>query len=232
MANSKVFFYDLKCGRCSSVVEARLLRFWEARNVKRGGELIYVDVFAHGGLLILLFRTDLGFKKLQWTVSGFTCGRCNNLHAVGALRYRVEMVISDNTAEGTLVWFDGVMTKLHSLRASEAVQMLVEDGVNLEDSRIPSFIAEMEGKMYTFQVRATAYNFTEHHKTFTITRIAEEHGRLPADDVDNNEPSPDEIGSEYAIGNASSAGGTGAASKARKKTDAGSSKVVKQARSG
>ncbi|KAL0695592.1 hypothetical protein Bca4012_062772 [Brassica carinata] len=209
MANSKVFFYDLKCGRCSSVVEARLLRFWEARNVKRGGELIYVD----------------------WTVSGFTCGRCNNLHAVGALRYRVEMVISDNTAEGTLVWFDGVMTKLHSLRASEAVQMLVEDGVNLEDSRIPSFIAEMEGKMYTFQVRATAYNFTEHHKTFTITRIAEEHGRLPADDVDNN-PSPDEIGSEYAIGNASSAGGTGAASKARKKTDAGSSKVVKQARSG
>ncbi|KAG2303799.1 hypothetical protein Bca52824_032450 [Brassica carinata] len=211
------------CGRCSSVVEARLLRFWEARNVKRGGELIYVDKN----------------KILLWTVSGFTCGRCNNLHAVGALRYRVEMVISDNTAEGTLVWFDGVMTKLHSLRASEAVQMLVEDGVNLEDSRIPSFIAEMEGKMYTFQ----------HHKTFTITRIAEEHGRLPADDVDNNggnddddddddddkpseEPSPDEIGSEYAIGNASSAGGTGAASKARKKTDAGSSKVVKQARSG
>ncbi|WZY83269.1 hypothetical protein YC2023_029653 [Brassica napus] len=35
---SPVFFSDLKSGRCSSVVEARLLRFWEARNVKRGGE--------------------------------------------------------------------------------------------------------------------------------------------------------------------------------------------------
>ena len=26
------------------VVEARLLRYWEARNVKRGGELMWVDM--------------------------------------------------------------------------------------------------------------------------------------------------------------------------------------------
>ncbi|KAF3562378.1 hypothetical protein DY000_02011365 [Brassica cretica] len=31
MANSRVFFFsDSKSGRCSSVVEARLLRYWEA----------------------------------------------------------------------------------------------------------------------------------------------------------------------------------------------------------
>ncbi|WZZ18730.1 hypothetical protein YC2023_111819 [Brassica napus] len=40
----KVFFSDLNSGKCSSVVEARLLRFWEARNVKRGGELMWVDM--------------------------------------------------------------------------------------------------------------------------------------------------------------------------------------------
>ncbi|KAG2314813.1 hypothetical protein Bca52824_017935 [Brassica carinata] len=34
------------------------------------------------------------------------------------------MAISDDTAEGTFVWFDGVMTKLHNLRASDAAQML------------------------------------------------------------------------------------------------------------
>ncbi|KAH0886813.1 hypothetical protein HID58_062909 [Brassica napus] len=39
-----VFFSDLKSSKCSSVVEARLLRFWEARNVKRGGELMWVDM--------------------------------------------------------------------------------------------------------------------------------------------------------------------------------------------
>ena len=32
--------------------------------------------------------------------------------------YHVEMAIADDTAEGTFVWFDGVMMKLHSLRAS------------------------------------------------------------------------------------------------------------------
>ncbi|KAG2305169.1 hypothetical protein Bca52824_033820 [Brassica carinata] len=122
-------------------------------------------------------------KKLQRTASAFTCGRCNNSHTVGALRDRVEMAISDDSGEGTFVWFDGVMTKLHSRRASEAVQMLAVEGVNPEDSRIPPFIVEMEGNAYTFQVRVTAYNFTEHHKTFTITRVVEEHGRLPIDDV-------------------------------------------------
>ncbi|KAL0717900.1 hypothetical protein Bca4012_067222 [Brassica carinata] len=37
-------FSDLKSGKCSSVVEARLLRSWEARNVKPGGELTSVDM--------------------------------------------------------------------------------------------------------------------------------------------------------------------------------------------
>ncbi|KAF3523576.1 hypothetical protein F2Q69_00046903 [Brassica cretica] len=31
-------------GKCSSVVEARLLRYWEAQNVKRGGDLMWVDM--------------------------------------------------------------------------------------------------------------------------------------------------------------------------------------------
>ncbi|KAG2330086.1 hypothetical protein Bca52824_001266 [Brassica carinata] len=61
MANSKVFFSDLKSGRCSSVVEARLLRFWEAGNFKRCGEFMWADL-----LMIdinrnysMLFSTDL-----------------------------------------------------------------------------------------------------------------------------------------------------------------------------
>ncbi|KAF3580360.1 hypothetical protein DY000_02029867 [Brassica cretica] len=41
---SRVFFCDLKSGKCSGFVEARLLQFWEARNVKRGGELMWVDM--------------------------------------------------------------------------------------------------------------------------------------------------------------------------------------------
>lgn len=42
------------------------------------------------------------------------------------------MVIAGGTAEGAFFSFDGVMTKLHTLRASEAGLMLVE-GVNPEN---------------------------------------------------------------------------------------------------
>ncbi|CAN6817792.1 unnamed protein product [Brassica oleracea] len=119
-------------------------------------------------------------KKLQRTVTSFECARCNNPHAVGSLRYRVEMVVTDDTAEGTFVCFDGVMTKLHNLRASEAVQLLGEEGVNPEDSVMPPFVAGMEGKTYTFQVRVTPYNFTVNHQTFTVSRIINEVERAPA----------------------------------------------------
>ncbi|KAF3530095.1 hypothetical protein DY000_02042509 [Brassica cretica] len=173
-------------------------------------------------------------KKLQRTESAFTCGVCNNSHAVGALRYRVEMAISDDTAEGTFVWFDGVLTKLHSIRASEAAQMLAEDGVNPENTRLPPFIADMEGKTYTFQVRVTAFNFTEHHRTFTITRIADDHGRLPVDGVGNSgdDDDDDDNADNPNIRPSPAADDQGGTSKARKKTDAVSSKMVKKARAG
>ncbi|WZZ06022.1 hypothetical protein YC2023_091943 [Brassica napus] len=62
--------------------------------------------------------------KLQHTVSAIAFVQCDNAHAVGTFRYRVETAIADGTAEGTFFRFDGVVTKLHSLRASEAGQML------------------------------------------------------------------------------------------------------------
>ncbi|CAH8383692.1 unnamed protein product [Eruca vesicaria subsp. sativa] len=44
MANMTVFLSDLQAGRSSSAVQVRLLRFWEARNFRRGGELMGVDM--------------------------------------------------------------------------------------------------------------------------------------------------------------------------------------------
>ncbi|XP_048599854.1 uncharacterized protein LOC106450002 [Brassica napus] len=96
-------------------------------------------------------------KKLQRTVTSFECARCNNPHAVG------------------------------SLRASEAVQLLAEEGVNPEDSVMPPFVAGMEGKTYTFQVRVTPYNFTVNHQTFTVSRIINEVERAPAPEFVDDE---------------------------------------------
>ncbi|WZZ21569.1 hypothetical protein YC2023_122956 [Brassica napus] len=46
MASTSTILAALKYGRCSSTVEVevRLLRFWEARNIKRGGHLMVVDM--------------------------------------------------------------------------------------------------------------------------------------------------------------------------------------------
>ncbi|KAH0883707.1 hypothetical protein HID58_059803 [Brassica napus] len=69
------------------------------------------------------------------TVSAIAFVRCDNAHAVGTLRYRVETAIADGTAEGAFFCFDGVVTKLHSLRASEAGQMLTFTITRILDER-------------------------------------------------------------------------------------------------
>ncbi|KAF3552362.1 hypothetical protein DY000_02008027 [Brassica cretica] len=51
--------------------------------------------------------------------------------------YRVEMSI--------VVCFNGVMTKLHNMRAYETGHLLAGDGVNPEDTQAPPFVAGMDG---------------------------------------------------------------------------------------
>lgn len=48
---------DLKYGRCSTTAEVRILRFWEARNIKRGGELMGVD-------MLLINEQVIGLQSL------------------------------------------------------------------------------------------------------------------------------------------------------------------------
>ncbi|KAH0891555.1 hypothetical protein HID58_053984 [Brassica napus] len=44
MAYSFTLLADIKAGRCSTTAEVRLLRFWEAPNVKRGNKHMGVDM--------------------------------------------------------------------------------------------------------------------------------------------------------------------------------------------
>ncbi|CAN6862516.1 unnamed protein product [Brassica oleracea] len=68
-------FSDLKTGKCSSVVEARLLRYWEARNVKRGGELMWVDM-----LLV-----DVNATMMQATISAHRLPQYQERLTAGAM---------------------------------------------------------------------------------------------------------------------------------------------------
>ncbi|KAH0915622.1 hypothetical protein HID58_030068 [Brassica napus] len=114
------------------------------------------------------------FKKLQRSVSSLTCLSCNTTSAVG-----FSMSIADETGEGLFVAFDGVIAKLHNMRAHEAANLLAGDDVNPEETDAPPFVRDMEGKSYTFQVKVGPYNFTANHQSFTISRILGEGERAP-----------------------------------------------------
>ncbi|CAN7135263.1 unnamed protein product [Brassica rapa subsp. narinosa] len=58
MASTSTILAALKYGRCSSTVEVevRLLQFWEARNIKRGGHLMGADMLLLDSKVIPFFK--------------------------------------------------------------------------------------------------------------------------------------------------------------------------------
>ncbi|KAL0667383.1 hypothetical protein Bca4012_030087 [Brassica carinata] len=346
MAISRIFFSDLKSGKCSFVVEARLLRYWEARNVKRGGELMWIDMLlmdvnstimqatinanrvskfrerlAAGSMysvscfdvarcaqnfhladspLMIRFNDSTDFDVLVNPVSplpeeGFRF--CNQTELVGlantnshlpdvigeitavkstvceppedknrvmvtvrlendvsvtlslfdaqavsfhqkleGMRVDRKVIVATNinpkmvggrlflnATSGTHVYYDkeinagesffyrlvardtGLPSAAPVLRSyGKVIPMTIaelndfiitapsqaEEGVNPEDSMMPPFVAAMEGKTYTFQVRVTSYNFTVNHKSFT--RIINEIDRVPAPDFGGDDNDDDD----------------------------------------
>ncbi|KAJ4890661.1 hypothetical protein Rs2_30409 [Raphanus sativus] len=87
MANLYILLADLRAGRCSNTAEVRLLRFWEARNINKGGELMSVEMLlidddatlVQGSVPAvrqLKFRKHLTEGSL-YTLSGFDVARSN-----------------------------------------------------------------------------------------------------------------------------------------------------------
>ncbi|KAG2307419.1 hypothetical protein Bca52824_027167 [Brassica carinata] len=93
MALAKVFFSDLKAGRCSSVVEARLLRFWEVKNVKCGGELMWMD--------LLMVDVNLIDPVSPLSVEGF---RFRNLTELFGLANTNTQLPELNDEYGNSIW--------------------------------------------------------------------------------------------------------------------------------
>ncbi|CAF1710342.1 unnamed protein product [Brassica napus] len=88
----------------------------------------------------------------------------------------MEMSIADDADGGPFVAFDGEIQKLHNMRAYEAGHLMAGEGVDLEETQPPPFIADIVGKTYSFQVRVDMNNFTANHQTFTISRMNKRDG--------------------------------------------------------
>ncbi|CAN6863995.1 unnamed protein product [Brassica oleracea] len=67
MAKQQLHFSELKAGRCRYFVVTSLLRLWEPRNVKKGGELLDVD-------LVVLMERKL--SNFLFSILGCYSNRC------------------------------------------------------------------------------------------------------------------------------------------------------------
>ncbi|KAG5410397.1 hypothetical protein IGI04_006716 [Brassica rapa subsp. trilocularis] len=87
MANSYTVLADLRAGRCFNTAEVRLLRFWEAKNINKRGQLMSVEMLLvdeHSTLIQgsvpaaiqLTFRGRLSEGSV-YTLSGFEVTRSN-----------------------------------------------------------------------------------------------------------------------------------------------------------
>ncbi|KAL0874687.1 hypothetical protein Bca101_024392 [Brassica carinata] len=94
-------FSDLKSGKCSSVVEARLLRSWEARNVKPGGELTSVD------MLMVDVKNHMAFHEGDRKLEGEGRGMRSQL-----LRFPTNPQDADNEQIGCWVTEMNIMNNL------------------------------------------------------------------------------------------------------------------------
>ncbi|KAH0859611.1 hypothetical protein HID58_087872, partial [Brassica napus] len=120
MANISTILANLKSGRCSSMVEVRLLRFWEARNIKCAGHLMVVD------MLILDSKVYPNFRLSDFSLMI----RFSNSTEHFRFRNRSELLGLANTN-------------------TQLLENLLMQGRESREHSVTPFIADMVGKTYT-----------------------------------------------------------------------------------
>ncbi|CAN1127847.1 hypothetical protein LINPERPRIM_LOCUS29865 [Linum perenne] len=103
-------------------------------------------------------------KKVEEGVDEYFC--CRSVRTETALRYRVQLQVSDNTAEADLVILDSEGQKW----IGETAQTLFE--FNGQNSSIPpQKISILVGKELKVQVQVNRYNISNTRNEFTVTKI-------------------------------------------------------------
>ena len=64
MANSYTVLANLRAGRCSNTAEVRLLRFWDAKNINKGGALMSVEMLLIDEHVSIFLKICVNFEFL------------------------------------------------------------------------------------------------------------------------------------------------------------------------
>lgn len=154
MANSYTLLADLKTGRCSNTAEVRLLRFWEARNTKKGGELMSLDMLFLDEQSTLIQRTMSATRRHTYrpylsegsiySLSGFDVTRSNSNFRLSDASVSIQF--SDGTMFVQVTDSDKVIpTEMFWFRSYDQILALANTNRQLPDmlgelSAIRSFV--------------------------------------------------------------------------------------------
>ncbi|KAL0771733.1 hypothetical protein Bca101_036884 [Brassica carinata] len=132
--NQKITLFNF---RCSNVAEVRLLRFWEARNLTKGGELMSVDMLFVDENVSLFFHESV----LQFTSSRFFNLTQGTVSANRHLRFR------ERLSEGslyTLTGFDVVRRNTNFRLFDAPFSIRFNEGISLEKVTVSARPISME----------------------------------------------------------------------------------------
>ncbi|WZZ35327.1 hypothetical protein YC2023_018728 [Brassica napus] len=147
MANVLVLLSDLQSGRSSSAVEVRLLRFWEARNVRRSGELMGVDMLLLDSQSTMIPAT-VNVNRLAthltnleegsvYSLTGFEVTRCNQNYRLSDSSLLIRFTDSTSFKKVTE---PAVPIPLESFRFRNYSEML---GLANSNNQLPDLIGEI-----------------------------------------------------------------------------------------
>ncbi|KAL0791889.1 hypothetical protein Bca101_008135 [Brassica carinata] len=154
MAISRILLSDLKVGRCSNKVEMRLLRSWEARNVKKGGELMWIDLLFVDEKSTLIHGTinshrlkkygDQFSEGSLYSMSGFDVTRSPNNFKISD--FPLVIRFNDHTAFELLTdSVNPIPDEMFRFRTHEQLLALANTGTHL-----PDLIGELASIRSTF----------------------------------------------------------------------------------
>ncbi|KAF8116688.1 hypothetical protein N665_0015s0062 [Sinapis alba] len=112
-------------------------------------------------------------KKLERCGTSLNCSICETADVTGfpltmsllKLRLCVQLAVDDGKDNMTFVVYDKEMTKLTKQEAF---------GSNSGEEELPSFLKELIGKEFVFQIRVIPFKFTPNHRIFTVSTITED----------------------------------------------------------
>ncbi|KAJ4833709.1 hypothetical protein Tsubulata_018862 [Turnera subulata] len=106
------------------------------------------------------------WKKIDQQDSAKFCLSCSSKWNIPAVRYKVEIMVEDQTGELTLTLFDREVEQLIKMSAMELL-----DRTNGESQEIPSQIEEMLQRNVIFQIKITPYNIKYGWQYLSVSKI-------------------------------------------------------------